>query len=262
MLKFERLSKETVVSIRVKERSSFLDKALLQALIWSFVFHLVLFGTFRIRYNSFLDSSPPLKPIAVAIDPELTSDTFAITALADIDESLDNASAFFHTVDENEWKMSCIQNLLPPTSNNCSYLPSPTLSHLSQDDVSMLAKEITYAPIVYPLQLKLSRSLKNLYLVDDGSALFKTKGPYDDLGRYALSTKLSPIDYKVKVDGKTGTIVGWQRTYELLDKELQKVADTLITKIRFAPFSHKSQRGTITMSFCCSGEEIGELLDD
>lgn len=258
MLKFERTSQDAVVSIRLKSRSSFFDRALLQALLWSFLFHLLLFGTFRIRLNTFNDNSPTMAPIAVAIEHEPQEAVTSVAALHQEQEAIESQGLFTQSVESAVWQAACIDNIASRASK------SPTSSFLfhgsNDEDLLNVQKEVAYAPTLYPLQLSCSRSLRALAIVDDGSNLFRTKGPKDDLGKLYLSKQSYPIEYKVKIEGATGKVVRWERKYELLDKDLQKIADRLINVIRFAPFSKRSAKGSLTLTFCATSEEIQELL--
>lgn len=259
MLKFERSIQDAVVSIRLKSRSSFFDRALLQALLWSFLFHLLLFGTFRIRLNSFNDNSPSMAPIAVAIEHEPQEAVTSVAALHQDQETIESQGLFTQSLDPTVWQAACIDKLASRTS--LAHATSSFLFHGSnEEDLLNVQKEVTYTPTLYPLQISCSRSLRALTIVDDGSSLFRTKGPKDDLGKLYLSKQSYPIEYKVKIEGATGKVVRWERKYELLDKELQKVADRLINIIRFAPFNKRSAKGSLTLTFCATSEEIAELL--
>jgi len=261
VLKFERTGQEAIVSIRLRSRSSFFDRALLQALLWSFLFHLLLFGTFRIRYDSFIDTTPAMHPINVAIEHEPQEPMPGVSAIDD-SGPIDPAALFLHSLDMADWKASCLEKLAPRATSLQGDLATPRLTScaLTQEELATSQKSIAYAPILYPLHLSCSRSLRSLEITEDGSSLFRSKTLHDDLGRLTLSKQSYPIEYKVKIEGATGMIIHWERKYELLDKELQKVADRLISKITFAPFAKRSAKGSITLTFCCNGEEIQELL--
>jgi hypothetical protein len=223
-----------------------LDRGLLQALIYSLVFHLVIFGAFRIRLSDYQDYTREMQPLHVAIDSEIPS----YTTVGEQSDTQTTHGLFTENLDDKELMALRLSQIENP------------IQTVSSEEISALAPALTFTPIMYPLQLKLSSELKNLTLQDDGSKLFRKKGPYDTLGSLLLASNHFPIDYQVDVDGKTGKITKAVRSEVLLDKKLQAVADKLIYRITFAPFSEKTKSGKITLTFCCSGDEVKSLLYD
>lgn len=238
-------------------RSALVDKALLQALIYSLLLHLILFGTFRIRLNDYKETATEMRPLSVAID---VPDEFGVAV--EKAAPYDTSSLVTSTFDEDEYKAMHL-SMQHPVKLEPTYHPpeaSNTLSAYTDKDIIDLAGNFTYAPKAYPLQLKLSSQLKALTLVEDGSSLFRKKAPHEDLSHLALAANHFPIEYTVTVSGPTGTITTLKRPNVLLDKELQLVADRIIKCIRFEPFSQKSVTGTITLVFCTSGQELKSYL--
>ncbi|MCE5293918.1 MAG: hypothetical protein LLF94_04835 [Chlamydiales bacterium] len=242
--------------LTVHASKSFLDKALLQALFYSLLFHLVLFGTFRIRFNDYQENTPQMLPLNVAIDAE------PITEAKVIDAEDVSHKTFLATIPESEYKAMNLALLNPPSKYELetTHLPPNSLTAFSDADIADLAPKSTWAAKMYPLQLKLSHDLKKLTLLEDGSKNFRDKGPYESLGRFALTSNHLPIEYKVTVDGATGHIIRHEREQVLLDKRLQACADKLIDEITFEPFSENQITGRITLVFCCSGDEIKGFL--
>lgn len=230
-----------------KERTTFLDKALLQALVYSLLIHLVLFGSFKIRLNDFQESSPQMLPIDVALDADKIDVAHAVTHTQE-GEGLDPSTLFISALDPDEYK-----------SMNLALLPSRE----DKDEAILdLPSKLAWTPKMYPLQLKLSSPLKALVLIDDGSGLFREKGPNDSIGRFALAANHLPIEYKVSINGITGSVERAEKDQVLLDKRLQSTADSIISHIRFKPFSEKRIAGSITLIFCCTGDEIVSLMND
>ncbi len=250
MLRLERSQKKAPLAIQLPKRSSFLDKALLQALVYSFIFHLVLFGTFKIRLNDYQEQLPQMLPLNVAIDTEKNEGLRFETEVVDIDQ-LDRSLFFISNLDEDEYKAMTLalsdQHSIAAFSNQTIHEMTPTL---------------TWAPRMYPLKLKLSSKLKALTLLEDGSSLFRDRGLNESLDRFVLADKHLPTEYKVTVDGTTGLIMSAERKNVLLDKRLQACADAVINNICFKPFSEKSATGSITLVFCCTGDEIQGLMHD
>lgn len=212
----------------------FLDKALLQALIWSLALHVVVLGTFKIRLNDFSEYTPQMQAVDVAVEQD---DSIQVTASQ---EPQDKSLLFLATIDPKD--------TLPPTKKVIQNLP-----------VSASPK---WSYTLYPLEFKLSSELKSLTLLDDGSCLFRKNGPRDTLAKLALTAHHLPIEYKVSVNGQTGKIVAQERQQVLLDKKLQVIGDELMKHVRFKPCQKEQITGTITLVFCCSGDEIGAYLHD
>ncbi|MBS0634495.1 MAG: hypothetical protein JSR37_03430 [Verrucomicrobia bacterium] len=220
-----------------------MDRPLLQALIYSLIFHLMLFGTFRIRLSDFQDHTPQMRPLDVAIDSE------KIEVSNDQEIPADKSALFLANLDpEEHMKMNIALLQDDPDSD--------------EDALQRVSPKLTWAPKMYPLKLKVSNSLKTLTLVDDGSSLFREKRANETLARFVLAAHHFTIEYNVFVDGATGDIMRFERKDELLDKRLQAVADRIITQIKFLPFREKQRNGNITLSFCCTGEEIKGFLND
>jgi len=221
--------------------SSFLDKALLQALIYSLMAHIVLFGTFKIRLNDYQETAQEMTPVDVAIDFEEPATEAGVFEGPQVDTS----DLFF--------------------TNSIAYLPeldpsAPIDAFSDEELVEQEPKERSRIKM-YPLQLKLSQSLKNLELLDDGSSLFRNKEPYETMSIFTLAPHHFAIDYKLYVQGLTGTLERFERKGELLDKRLQAVADKIVNKIRFCPYSEKSITGSITLTFFCTGDDIKGYLE-
>ncbi len=236
----------------VKEKSPFLDRALFQALFWSLIIHLVLFATFRIRLNDFLDTKIEMKPLNVAIEPERADEANTTLDIQNRD-SYDPLTLVTLQLDPDECKMMHLAQ---------NPVASETEIAFSDDDLSELTPELSYTPTMYPLQLKLSSELKALSLINDGSSLFKEKGQKDRLGPFMLAANHLSIDYTVTIDGKSGRVIRSDRSQVLLDKKLQQVADKIVNMIAFKPFSEKSRTGRITIVFCCTGDEIKSFMND
>src|SRR5438874_1082514 len=110
MVHFQRLGQNASAAIGLKERTSFFDTALLQALFWSLIIHLVLFGTFRIRLNDYQETSQEMIPLNVAIDDEPI-------AQAGVQESEDfDSSLICFNFDDHESKRKNLGNLRLPSS--------------------------------------------------------------------------------------------------------------------------------------------------
>lgn len=214
----------------------------MQALIYSLVFHLMLFGTFRIRLSDFQEYTPQMHPLDVAIDSEKTEVDNTNTS-----QHVDKSALFLANLDADEH-----------TQINLALLQDD--SDFDDEALKELVPKLEWSPKMYPLKLKLSNSFKDLILVDDASSLFRNKKPQETLARFVLAPHHFTIEYKVSVDGSSGHIINRVRKEELLDKRLQTVADRIIGTIKFLPFNEKERSGSITITFCCTGDEITKYM--
>src|SRR5205085_412353 len=119
--------------------SSFLDRPLLQALLWSFLFHLLLFGGFRIRFANFIDSSPQMAPIAVSLEQEVEGG--GITLIAEQDPIESKATLFTQSLDESEWLSASLDKLSSriPTPK----ITLPTFTALTDDELAKCHPPVT-----------------------------------------------------------------------------------------------------------------------
>lgn len=248
--------------LRIRDRSAFLDRTLLQALFWSLIFHLMLFSVFRIRLYDFKQEGQPIAPINVSLEQEEHGPITEVTS----HDLIDIQGLLSQNIDKDEWlQMAFEQSMAPEMESQGAPRQEKDLipryaNALSTTDIASMLKKPNFSPKVYPLHLKLSKPLKKLTLIEDGSCLFREKLASDDTKRIALSNKRLPIEYTVTVMGATGRLENVFRKYELLDKELQECADLIIKKIQFAPFSLESVTGTLTLSFVLDGSEVKALM--
>jgi hypothetical protein len=251
MLKLERISKNGAIGIRVKERSSFFDNALVRALLFSTGVHLVLLCGIRIKMFEFTESVP-LRPINVAIESENGE---GAEALVDVSQNRMQPLAFSKALDNPSWIDLCLK---PKNELQVSeHITTTVQSTLTDTKLTSTIVPLNYRVRLYPLQIKCSSNLKVLKLIDDGSSLFKEQHPSNI---YPFTSSHYPIEYNVQVAGSTGKIVSFNPKKELIDKELQEVADRLMQRLSFAPREDKLYTGSISLHFCCSGEKIGEYL--
>lgn len=247
MLRLKR-NKKTLSFSLVKR--SFLDRALVLALIYSLAFHLVVFVVFRIKMLE-VEEIPQSPPVAVVIDKELVSNTAQADSLYEQSVATPLITEY---LDDEVW--------LPSTSyftdTKFHDAVETTISHIFSDEtVFRSLKEIPYTLRAYPIKLKCSSSLKALKIVEDGSALFKKK---ENAQFLAHSPNRTRIEYVLEVDGQTGEILSWTKPYELLDKKLARLANHLIDSIRFLPQDTNIYKGSLYITFYCTGEEIKEFL--
>ncbi len=225
------------------QRVGFLDKALLQALIYSLILHVVLFCTFKIKLNDYQEHAHEMAPIDVAIDFE---EPHSMTQ-AHLQDAFDPNDLYFTHLKTTT---------LPPIEARAP------IDIFTDDDLIALEPKEPESAKMYPLQLKLSQPLKKCMLIEDGSSLFRNKEPYETMSIFTLATHHFSIEYKVYVDGFTGKLERFEKKCELLDKKLQAVADQIMAKIQFAPCTEKSITGSITLKFSCTGDEIKSFLND
>lgn len=260
MLKLERLSTNSHVNIRLKENSFFFDAPFLRALGYSLLFHIVLFGFFKIE---FLDISEPIDspaPVSVALGE--TNQPVATTKV-DVDTPFDKPLFVASGIDKIEMPtepMNATEFMLSQVHHN---VQNNALWYEKSEDYASFAKEMSeplqFQERLYPLRLKFSSSLSKLKLIEDGSSLFKEKSPHHSVSSYILTVHPLDIEYDVVVSGESGKVIEWKRK-ELLDKRLQRYADFIIKTISFAPSEKLCVQGKILLIFKCSGEEIEHLV--
>ena len=243
--------KELYVTATVgKSRTRKFDRAFQRALLYSLLFHGLVFGLFRIKFLDVHESEPPLRPINVAIEKE-EHETVAIS-------------------NEEDECPKFIESAITSEKNNYPH-PPLTATALSTPEGQTIAESLLneeydhcsfpqkpYSEKIYPLTLQCSHSLSKLHLISDGSELFCEKKPYESSSSFKLATQHYPISYTVQINPKTGKVIRWTRKRELLDKPLQALADRIIETIAFEPFERKSQtkegefrekRGKISITF-------------
>jgi hypothetical protein len=260
MLKIEQQTNSSNVSVRLKDKGSLLDRPFKQALIYSFLFHALVFGVFRVQFSTISDPTEPINPVEVAIDTERTADgddAQELVAIAE-QESTQEKVSFAPYVKEY------IKIAEKYYSDASTAQIEPTALHESEvfDDEGFEEKlyltKLPYQLRHYPLRLEFTTALSKLKLLEDGSSLFKEKSA--SFSRQKIPFAFFTIAYNVKISGQTGKITEWKRKRELLDKKLQVCADRIIDQIQFAPFQLTSLRGKIWIVFECSGDEISEYL--
>jgi hypothetical protein len=259
MLKLERLSGQGGVHIRLKEKSFLFDAPFLRALGYSFLFHLVLFGVFKIEFLDIPEPIPNPCPVEVAVGvPEQS------IVAAHVDASFDKplfVESPLSKIELSQTPLNKTELLLSQLQYN---IHNNTLFYETKEEYPNLAKEMSeplaFQEKLYPLRLKLSSSLTQLKLVEDGSCLFKEKSPHHLTASYILTIHPLDIEYSIVVSGETGKVIEWHRSKELLDKKLQRYADKLIQTIAFAPNERMYIKGKVLLIFKCSGEEIENLV--
>jgi hypothetical protein len=206
------------------------NRILLQALIYSLLIHAVLVLCFRIRLFDFRSEPVAFTPAKLFVDDE------PVASASIIQEKLKTAPTVF------------LDELTEHTEESRSQIQA------------LFVQDIAFPDQGYPLRIKCSPSLKPLLLIEDGSHLFKHMTSPHQQEVSLLSCRKFTIEYSVDVDGTTGKLSSWSRTRELLDKELQQIADKIVSELRFAPHK-KSLSGKLWINFYCSGEELQDYLD-
>ena len=249
------------LTFRIKERPPFFSRPLIKALTWSALFHLCLLSSFRIKMTDFHEVEYPIKPIDVAIEKE---ESPPITTIIDNKNSM--AQPIVNLNDPYWDEARDIVSNQYQSFTATSHIPRPTSFGDTVSDIAItsIPESLSSTSTLYPLRLKFSPAVKKLKLLVDGSSLFKQKGnqkeSQEQLHRLLLSPLRFPIKYDVNINGKNGKIVHWSREETLADKTLQECADTLMTLIRFAPSSNEKIRGSICLTFCCTGQEMEQFF--
>lgn len=207
------------------------NNVLAYALFCSLVLHLVLVGCFRIRLFDFGQEPLAFSPVTLVVE----NDPAVSTLILDSDEK----KLPFVSIDE----------ISPQTAETRRKI----------QEVAMTSCE--YPSQSYPLKIKYSQNLKQLLLIEDGSHLFKDSSSFSQKEVALLKSQKFTIEYRIKVDGSTGTLFSWKRTRELLDKKLQRIADKIISSLRFIPYK-QSLSGKLWLTFYCTGEELSSYLKE
>lgn len=239
------------LALKLKEQASLFDRPFKQALLYSVLFHFLVFGVFRVQFLQIKDAIQPIDPVEVAIDQG--QDSQELVAIAEFDNPKETA-AFAPYVKEHlklkdKGYKADIEHLA--TSKACFF-------DEKEIDEKQFHTKLSYPTKHYPLRLEFTSGISKLKLIEDGSNLFKEKNSY--FSRDKLPLTFFTIAYNVKVSGTTGKVTEWKRKRELLDKRLQACADRIIGEIQFAPFQENSLKGKIWIVFECSGDEIQEYL--
>lgn len=265
MLKLERRARTQDVVIRLSTRTPFLDKALWYAIFWSALAHLVLFGLFRIKVTDPSAHTAFLDPIEVALvsdklereahHTEVRPETSAPVSKMPITE----LAGAYATLPLPDVPRTSVQEIAMPEQDidhsQALQAMAPHTSEAMQAHFQRLPSQVQ----IYPVSLKLSKSLRDRTLLEDGVDLFLPK-KRGFPSSYFLSQLPTSIEYRVQVDGQSGKVTSSQRRGELVDKTLQSVADRLIRTIRFAPADQPRTDGMITITFHCTGDALQDWL--
>ncbi len=262
MLRLKRLPHDRV-SIQVQDKKTSYDIRFWRSLIYSTIFHLLLFGMVRIEYLTTHEMLKPAIPVEVSIEQEPGD-----IAIADVvEEKTPMPELFSHLATP----LLCIPYGVYPSHSDTTFMTEEeSLNHQQPySPITQISYHVENTPSftssmprehIYPLQLHLSDDLHKLQLVSDGSLLFRYKRVSDAVAKMKLTVNPLAIDYEVTICGETGKILEWQRTRVLLDKRLQECADTLMQEIRFGKTGGDATRGIIRISFTCTGDEIDGYL--
>ncbi len=232
-------------------KNSFFSQPLVKALILSAAIHGAIFCFFRIKMLDVQESALAIQPVALMLEqtPRPTS------ALAN-----DEANAQLQS-------LVCLDTLSALPSLPEPQVPLQSLPYLSSSYSPTTAEQLaaSFGPLpqtapFYPLQLKFSRDLRKLILIEDGSCLFTdTAQAYENDLMFLTSSRYT-IEYDITVDAAEGKIVECRRSKELLDKTLQRCADMVVHRLRFAPSAHSRIEGQLILTFYCTGEELQPFL--
>jgi len=114
---------------------------------------------------------------------------------------------------------------------------------------------------IFPVKIKYEPPLNELIVIDDGSKLFRSE-------KFATSPALllrpyeTTLTYDVIVASKKGKIASFTRKKELLDKNLLRLSDAIIKKIRFVKNNDSNISGGVTITFLCHSDDIKKLLKE
>lgn len=262
MLKIERLKNDASVQIRPNDKGLLFDRPFKQALIYSFLFHLLVFGLIRVKFIAIYEPTAQLQPVEVAIDAERdepNGEAVTVTGLEGQNEEEHFAPVVVHYPQEFH-----PQNLNSQVNGRQDIALSeyPMDKRIEESVADSFSQKIGYPLHFYPLKIECTSSLSKLTVVEDGSQLFKEKNNYSVQRVAKLPIIFFTIEYSAKVSGMSGKIIESKRKKELWDKKLQACADKIIQVMRFAPSNKKTIRGKILITFECSGDEIEEYLHD
>src|SRR5689334_10645560 len=99
MLKLERLGNSEKVQIRVKERRSFFDRRLRQAFTYSLLFHVVVFGVFRVKFLQVHEGAAAFRPVEVALDQE-SPEEMSLGTIAEVQDEVERLAPFDATASQ------------------------------------------------------------------------------------------------------------------------------------------------------------------
>ncbi|MBS0654247.1 MAG: hypothetical protein JSR46_00575 [Verrucomicrobia bacterium] len=256
MLEFDPLANE--LSIRVKTNPLALQRPLIKALIWSAVFHLCLVSAFRIKMIDFHEVKYPITPIDVAIDDEEGPKTSVALQQRQHMQPI-------MPISDPCWDACRHDSLKEPLPLPCPLrrpLPGSLGSVVPDSVIASSEKSLSTRPRLYPLKLKFSPTLKKLKVLVDGSSLFKQQEDPMELHLLFLAPAFFSIKYDVRIDGKSGKVVRWNREKKLGSTYVQTCADMIVSHLRFAPSTQEQIGGRLSLSFRCTEEKLKELLID
>lgn len=250
-IKLEPQKNSAKVEVKIAKKYRIFDRPLQRALLYSFLFHALLFGLFRIQYSGPDDHEEiALAPIQVAVEeaPELHA------AIAEVEETAKK--------ERLPLDRELLQTLAHMNEERAAFELLADQREFRYDfrEVPKAHEAVDWSERLYPLHLKFSRALQKLTLMEDGSELFcfKTDGRLG--GPFEQALLHYPIAYQITVSGTTGKIIRSSRRKELLDKKLQLLADRLVEKIAFRPFEAKEIEGRLTIIFHASGNDVEAIL--
>jgi hypothetical protein len=247
MLQVKNVKNSQKIEVRFLPKPRMVDRPLQRALLYSFLFHALLFGLFRIQYSDLHEREPFFQPIQVAIE----ADTESKAVVADV---VHEEKKTLLAIDKQKLTEAPLFEREKAIYDLVSEPPYDSL------DTFALLTKIDMSQKLYPMRLKLSSKLSKLELLEDGSCFFRKKEKTDRIARLQLAYAHYPITYHVTVDGASGKVIHSSRTKELLDKKLQVLADAIIDKIQFFPSEEQQVSGRLSIIFYADSEEIEEML--
>ncbi|MDB6080818.1 MAG: hypothetical protein JWO53_90 [Chlamydiia bacterium] len=247
MLQVERIGKNQTVEIKFKAKTSLFDRPLQRALLYSFLFHGLIFGVFRVKFFDLPEPATTFHPVEVAIEENQEQEKSLVAVAEESKE--ENLIAPINR--EN-------LNFLQTTLDYEELLADAQFLKKQAPDITtrFTSEKLEFQEPYYPLKIHLTKALSCMKLIEDGSSLFKKRESHSM--RYASY----PIEYTIKVSSKTGTVVTWKRKKELIDKKLQAQADRLIQELRFSASSSSDSLvgGKVVIVFTCTGDELERML--
>ena len=274
MLKLERNPSTKHIAIRLKEKKAFVDRPFFIALVYSVLFHLIVFGFFKVQMGDPHEAVSELDPIEVAMLSDKAEDQEIPDLVGQVQIETQG--------DQNDLRISLSPNIeiepkfphlsheAPPLAN---LIAASTFSYDDDEPLKEYTKDLAWTPKkegsplnwrsrIYPLCLKFSDNLQPLVLLEDGSRLFKEKSPRMKNSLFSTSG-LTSLEYNVKIHAQSGKIEKYSCKKDLQNMNLEQYGNLIIRSLRFAPTSSSIDTihsGRIWVTFLCPPNELRSYL--
>ena len=266
MLKLEKKQGQ-VVQIRFKEERPFWKRALVRALVYSLLAHIVLISVIKIRLLNVHGETGSTIPIEVALDQDEEASSILPTKTVDAHDSFAMKELFLDCYEAPEEKMNLVGydkmqlafSLEPAIEKGQPYvfeIPA-SLEH------EVLLASLPPLPKISspPFKLHFSNELNRFTMISDGSSIFAEDKKFEKSNADDANTL---IEFDIDFDRASGTITSWTMKETSGDSRLDGFASKILEEVRFLPQTvedeYESIQGTCQIEFCAPYEDIQKLI--